>query len=106
MVSGLLNVSPDDGGRLLVDGSERFYEASDGITDSRLIGLRPRELIQFVQDSPLRYDQDQKTGAVLHLMSTLVKYGKFGAVCIGRDRMEVKRMMRELREIVVGFVES
>jgi hypothetical protein len=102
MVSGLLDVSPDNDGRLFVDGSERVYEASDSIMDSRLIGLRPRELIKSVQNSPLRYDHDRKTGAVLHLMSSLLKYGNFGAVCIGRDRMEVKRMMRDLREIAVG----
>lgn len=103
MVTGLLGVSPTQDGRLLVDGAERVYEASDGIMNARYRGLLPTQLIRAVTESPLRYDHTRKTGVVLHMMSAVVTYGKFGAVCVGQDRAEARRMMRELRELIGGL---
>ncbi|GGS24784.1 peptide ligase PGM1-related protein [Actinokineospora fastidiosa] len=101
MATSLLDVLPDADGRLMVDGVERVYEASDGISDPRLVGLRPRQLIAALRESPLHYDHRTKTGVVLHLLSALYEYGKFGAVCIAPDRSAADRMMRELLELVV-----
>ncbi|NUT47544.1 MAG: hypothetical protein HOV94_09590 [Saccharothrix sp.] len=102
MATALLDTVPDAEGGLAVDGSPRVYEASDGITDPSLVGLSPGVLIDAVRSSPLHYDPVSRTGVVLHLLSALPEYGKFGAVCIGRDRAESARMMRELTELALS----
>lgn len=106
MATGLLGVLPSEDGRLLIDGSERVYEASDSIADPRYVGLRPRQLIKSVQSSRLHYDPHQKTGVVLHMMSAAPRYGKFGAICIGTNRWEAAGMMSELRELADDLAES
>ncbi|MEV5881159.1 peptide ligase PGM1-related protein [Streptomyces sp. NPDC052020] len=104
-VKGLLGVSVTEDGRLLVDGSERVYEASDSIMDPRYVGLRPTQLIRAVTGSRLGYDPTRKTGVVLHMMSAAVSYGKFGAVCIGANQAEARTLMRGLRELINDLVE-
>ncbi|MCZ7416834.1 MULTISPECIES: peptide ligase PGM1-related protein [unclassified Streptomyces] len=104
MVTGLLGTWPTEDGRLFTEGEERVYEASDSIVDPRYRGLRPTQLIAAVADSPLRYDAARRTGVVLHMMSAVLTYGKFGAVCVGRDRAEARRLMRQLRELADGLV--
>ncbi|MBH1937514.1 hypothetical protein I5Q34_25135 [Streptomyces sp. AV19] len=101
MVTGLLGTVPTADGRLFAaDGTERVYEASDALTDPRWAGLLPSRLIGAVTGSPLGYDAARGTGVVLHMLSALVEHGKFGAVCVGRDRGEARGMMRGLRELV------
>ncbi|WKX69956.1 peptide ligase PGM1-related protein [Streptomyces sp. XD-27] len=100
MAAALLGAAPADDGRLLVEGTEYVYEASDGIMDLRYVGLRPAQLIRAVTDSPLAYDPVRRTGVVLHMMSPVVRYGKFGALCIGTDRAHAAALMRRLRELV------
>ncbi|MCB5910172.1 peptide ligase PGM1-related protein [Streptomyces pinistramenti] len=104
MAGGLLGVAPTEDGRLIVDGAERVYEASDGIMDTRYRGLRPARLIRAISGSPLRYDHVSRTGVVLHMLSAVVTYGKFGAVCIGRNGAEAGAMMRGVRALVDGLV--
>ncbi|HJT04792.1 MAG TPA: peptide ligase PGM1-related protein [Pseudonocardiaceae bacterium] len=107
MMTSLLHALPGADGRLVLgDGSERVYQATDGIADARFVGMRPRQLIAAVRDSPLHYDHEQRTGVVLHMLSTLPAYGKFGAVCIGRTRQESARLMDQVRELAVQLAES
>ncbi|MEU4744325.1 peptide ligase PGM1-related protein [Actinosynnema sp. NPDC023658] len=103
MATALLDTVPDPDGDLVVGGSPRVYEASDGIADPSLVGVRPSALIDAVRSSPLHYDPVTRTGVVLHLLSALPTYGKFGAICIGRDRGECERMMRGLRELALAL---
>jgi len=104
MATNLLATMPDENGRLFVDGAERVYQASDGIADARYVGLRPRQLIESLQDSDLRYDHARKTGVVLHMMSAVLSYGKFGAVCIGRSHAQAADLMSAVRELADGLV--
>jgi PGM1 C-terminal domain len=100
MATSLLGVRPGEDGRLVTGGTERVYEASDGISDPRYLGLRPGQLIRAVQGSGLRYNHDRKTGVVLHMLSAVPRFGKFGAVCIGTDRAHASGLMRDLRELI------
>jgi hypothetical protein len=107
MATGLLGTTPTDDGRLVTDdGTPRVYEASDGIMDDRYEGLRPTDLIRAVTGSPLHYDPVRKTGVVLHLMSAVVDYGKFGALSLGRSHAEARRQLRELRALVDGLARA
>lgn len=103
MATGLLGASPAPDGRLLVNGTEYVYRASDGIMAARYRGLRPARLIQAVTHSPLAYDPARETGVVLHMLSPVVQHGKFGALCIGTDHAETAGLMRGLVELVDGL---
>ena len=100
MVTGLLGATPDLDGELRVDGKCRVYLASDNVADEGYVGLRPRQLIEAVERSPLHYNPSRRQGVVLHMMSPLPKYGKFGAVCIADSTAAACSMMSELRELV------
>ncbi|MFE6972784.1 peptide ligase PGM1-related protein [Streptomyces sp. NPDC057682] len=100
MAAALLGTAPTDDGRFVVDGTEYVYEASDVLMDPRYKGLRPSQLIAAVTGSPIGYDPVRRTGVVLHMMSAVTEYGKFGAVSIARDRAEASSLMAELRDRV------
>ncbi|MFJ2444446.1 peptide ligase PGM1-related protein [Streptomyces sp. NPDC087658] len=104
MATALLGAEPTPDGRLSVNGTEYVYQASDGIMDHRYKGLRPAQLIEAVTRSRIGYDPAHGTGVVLHLMSPVTMYGKFGALCIGHNRAHAADLMRELRTLVDGLV--
>ena len=104
MATGLLGAMPNDAGRIFVDGAERVYHATDGIIDSRYLGLHPSQLIAAVRESGLGYDHDRKTGIVLHMMSAVTHFGKFGAVGIGEDQAQAAALIRGLRDLVDDLV--
>ncbi len=104
MATSLLGAVPDEAGRIFVDGAERVYHATDGIIDSRYLGLYPSQLIAAVRESGLGYDHDRKTGVVLHMMSAVTHFGKFGAVGIGEDQAHAAALIRGVRELVDDLV--
>jgi hypothetical protein len=104
MATSLLGATPDEAGRIFVDGAERVYHATDGIIDSRYLGLHPGQLIAAVRDSGLGYDHDRKTGVVLHMMSAVTHFGKFGAVGIGEDQAQAAALIRGLRNLADDLV--
>lgn len=104
MATSLLGAVPDEAGRIFVDGAERVYHATDGIIDSRYLGLHPSQLIEAVRNSGLGYDHDRKTGVVLHMMSAVTNFGKFGAVSIGESQAQAGALIRGLRDLVDDLV--
>ncbi|MEW1724034.1 peptide ligase PGM1-related protein [Streptomyces sp. NPDC093109] len=99
-VTGLLGTVPDDDGVLYgPDGTPRTYLASDSITSPAYRGLMPAGLIDLVRDSPLHWNPAEGRGVVLHMLSALPDYGKFGAVCVGADRAEAAELMSRLRAL-------
>ncbi|MFJ2110677.1 peptide ligase PGM1-related protein [Streptomyces sp. NPDC087850] len=106
-VTGLLGVVPDGDGVLYgPDGTRRTYLASDSITSPAYRGLMPAGLIELVRDSPLHWDPGQGRGVVLHMLSALPDYGKFGAVCVGADQAEAAELMSRLRALADGWAAS
>ncbi|WP_318205815.1 peptide ligase PGM1-related protein [Streptomyces sp. SCL15-4] len=100
-VTGLLRTTPAEDGVLhAADRSLRTYLASDSITSSAYRGLRPSGLIDLVRASPLHWDQERGQGVVLHMLSALPRYGKFGATCVGVDRDHATDLMSRLRTLV------
>jgi hypothetical protein len=104
MATSLLGALPNEAGRIFVDGAERVYHATDGIIDSRYLGLHPSQLIAAVRESGLGYDHDRKTGVVLHMMSAVTHFGKFGAVGIGEDQAQAAALIRGLRDLIDDLV--
>ncbi|MFJ9854852.1 peptide ligase PGM1-related protein [Streptomyces sp. NPDC101150] len=98
--TGLLGAQATTDGRLVVDGGERVYEASDALTIDGCEGVRPAQLIDWVTASPLHYDPRRGSGVVLHMMSAAAQYGRFGAVAIGTDHRHARRLLDDLRLLV------
>ena len=79
-------------GELLVDGATRVYKASDNIKSERYLKLSPAQVIAAVADAGLAYDPGSKTGATLHLLGAIPRYGKFGLVCIAPTHAEADEL--------------
>ena len=104
MVTTLLDSTVDEAGELQVDGEPRVYMASDSISDPAYIGLRPKALITAVENSPLHYDASRRRGVVLHFLSPLPEFGKFGAVC-GEVRRRSRADAGELQILTASVAE-
>jgi hypothetical protein len=79
-------------GELLVDSAPRVYKASDNIKSERYLGLTPAQVIAAVADAGLAYDPVTKTGATLHLLGAVTRYGKFGLVCIAPSHDQAEEL--------------
>jgi hypothetical protein len=73
-----------------VDGSARFYCATDNLVDPSWLGLPPSNVIRWVADSGLQFDQRTGTGVVLHMLCCLAIDGRFGLTAIGRTPQEAQ----------------
>ncbi len=92
---------------LLYDAAQRpvYYFAYDNIVSERYKKISPEELIQLVRSSGLEFDAKDHTGITLHLLGTLYKYGKFGAVCIGRTPKAAEQLFLVLQRAVDEYAE-
>ena len=67
----------------LLDGSSRYYCATDNLMDQAWLGLPAQRVIRAVEDADLGFDQKSATGVVLHMLSGLAIDGRFGLTAIG-----------------------
>jgi hypothetical protein len=75
-----------------VDGSARFYCATDNLVDPTWLGLPPSDVIKWIADSGLQFDQRTGTGVVLHMLCCLAIDGRFGLTAIGRTPQEAQEL--------------
>ena len=90
----------EEAGELMVGGSRRAYVATDNLRSPALVGRRPAEVIDAVERLGLGFDAATGTGVTLHLLGALPRYGKMGAVCIGRTPEEAEAIDRRLHAAV------
>jgi hypothetical protein len=69
-------------------GQALHYRATDNLTDPRLRGLLPADLVDVVAEADLHYDPARLRGSVFHLLGCLSEFGKLGMTCIGRSPEE------------------
>ena len=93
----------EEQGELMVGGSPCSYVATDNLRSPALVGRRPAEVIDTVDGLGLGFDVATGTGVTLHLLGALPRYGKMGAVCIGRSPDEADELNRRLHEAVDGL---
>jgi biotin carboxylase len=86
----------EDTGELLVDGAPRHYVATDNLKTPALLGRRPAAVIAAIDRSGLAFNPARGTGVTLHLLGALRRYGKMGAVCIGRSPEDADELHRHL----------
>jgi PGM1 C-terminal domain len=88
ITSGELDLST--GAFLSPTGQALHYRATDNLTDPRLRGLLPADLVDVVAEADLHYDQARLRGSVFHLLGCLSEFGKLGMTCIGRSPKEAE----------------
>jgi hypothetical protein len=69
-----------------LDGSSRFYEATDNLVEPALRGRQPADVLDAVRAAGLRFDPASGCGVVLHMLSGLAVDGRIGLTAIGRSR--------------------
>ena len=83
-------------------GSELHYKATDNLTDPRLRGLLPMDLIDLVAGAGLHYDALGESGSVFHLLGCLSEHGKLGMTCIGRSAEEAEQVYARTKARLLG----
>ena len=80
----------DTGEYLTGTGNNRFYFASDNVSNEKYIGLTPHDLIEIAIFHSLMYDSTTQEGVMFHLVGALSEHGKLGLVCIGSSPQRAK----------------
>lgn len=73
----------ETGEYLTAGGSQRFYFASDNVSNEKYKGLTPDDLMNITIYHGLMYDSAAQDGVMFHLVGALSEFGKLGLVCIG-----------------------
>jgi hypothetical protein len=82
-----------------VSGEPRVYLASDAIYKPEYVGLRPAEVIGAIAASEIHYNDDNKKGVILYMLSGLA-FGKCGAVAIGSSERDCTIMQEGIYKIL------
>lgn len=90
----------DRGRWIASDGSPRMYSATDNLVDPAWLGIPPNSLIKFIDDAGLRFDPATGTGVVVHMLSCLAIYGRFGLTAIGRSSEHAAALLEDTRAAV------
>ncbi len=99
------SLDPATGCFLSPTGQPLHYRATDNLSDPRLRGLMPLDLIDIVAEAGLHYDPARLQGSVFHLLGCLSEFGKLGMTCIGRDPEQASAVYRStVAELLAGAV--
>ena len=90
----------DTGKFITASGSERFYFASDNVSNEKYKGLTPNDLIDIAMFHSLMYDGAAQEGVMFHLIGALSEFGKLGLVCIGSSPQRAKEFYEKTLEIL------
>jgi hypothetical protein len=81
-------------GELLTPTGSKSYVASDNF--SSRVGMTPQEMITAVHQAGLAFDAAPGTGATLHLLGALPKYGKVGVTCIANSSLDADSLYQSV----------
>jgi hypothetical protein len=97
------SLDPATGLFLSPTGQPLHYRATDNLSDPRLRGLMPVDLVDIVAEAGLHYDPARLRGSVFHLLGCLSEFGKLGMTCIGRDPDQATAVYRStVAELLAG----
>jgi len=95
-------LDPATGLFLAPTGQPLHYMATDNLTDGRLRGLLPADLVDIVAEADLHYDPARLRGSVFHLLGCLSEFGKLGMTCVGRNAEEAASVYNATTERLIG----
>jgi hypothetical protein len=90
----------DAGQFITASGSERFYFASDNVSNEKYKGLTPDDLIDIAMFHSLMYDGAAQEGVMFHLIGALSEFGKLGMVCIGSSPQRAKELYDKALQVL------
>lgn len=82
----------DTGNYLTPDGQPQYYVSSDRLQRDSFRSLAPSDVLDVATQHHLHYDQETKTGAIFYMLGALPKFGKLGAVAVGRSPDEAQQL--------------
>ena len=87
-------------------GRPCYYAASDNIQRPSYRGLGAEALLAAAGREGLLFDAGSQSGVVFHLLGALPRYGKLGAVAIGRTREHADALFRQAVALLDGAARS
>jgi len=90
----------DTGRFITASGNERFYFASDNVSNENYKGLTPYDLINIAMYHSLMYDGAAQEGVMFHLVGALSEFGKLGLVCIGSSPERAKEFYDKVLQVL------
>jgi hypothetical protein len=88
-------------GDLVAGGRAKSYVASDNVKGEALVGRTPADVVADVDRSGLAFDPARGTGATVHLLGALRRYGKMGVTCIADSPDEAGALYEEVTDSLV-----
>ena len=92
-------------GLLCAAGRSTCYMATDNIKSEAYVGLTSARAIDAVRAAGLGYDDEKKSGIVLHMLGALTRHGKLGATCLAPTVEEAAAMHDDLLGVLDRLVE-
>ncbi len=87
-------------GELMVGDRPTCYVATDNLKSEHLLGLRPGQVIDALDRAGLGYDPLTRTGATLHLLGAVERFGKMGATCVAPSPEDADELYREVLGVI------
>ena len=89
-------------GELVAGGRPKCYVASDNLKSTALAGRTPADVIAEVDRSGMAFDPGRGTGATLHLLGAVPKFGKMGVTCIADSPEEADALYQDVSSLLTG----
>jgi biotin carboxylase len=77
-------------GELVSATGPKRYIATDSLHEPGMVGVTPQEMIDAIDRAGLGFDPATGTGAALHLLGALGRYGKMGVTCVADSLPEAE----------------
>jgi len=90
-------------GELASRSGPKRYIATDSLHEEGLVGITPQQMIDAIDQAGLGFDLTTGTGAALHLLGALGRYGKMGVTCIAATMAEAEAMYEAVSGVCRGF---
>ncbi|MDQ3570672.1 MAG: peptide ligase PGM1-related protein [Actinomycetota bacterium] len=89
-------------GELMAGDRPTCYVATDNLKSEHLLGHRPGQVIDAVDRAGLGYDPVARTGATLHLLGAVERFGKMGATCVAGSAQDAEDLYREVLGVITA----
>ncbi len=93
-------------GTLTAKSGEISYHSSEYFTAPGLENISPINILSTIKDAGLDYNCKKQAGIFVHMISTVPKFGKFGATIIGHSKEEITDYWVKLEQLLEVIVET
>lgn len=83
-----------------IDRGQRFYVATDHLEDDSFRTLTTDDVLYRAGDSRLSWDEESRTGIVLHLVSAVAVAGRLGVTAVGTTPADAERRFDRASQVI------